>query len=410
MHVIKTIGTLALSSIALSIDARAQSLGCAGASGVTPTLEVRGIVRAGQTWSLDITAPGGLGIGYVLIGIPGLAPTTFPGQSAPYDLGTQFGDPLWGGCRLYFDPNLAIVPYAFDPNVNGGLATIDFPGWDNGTLFMQVINLDADFVTRIAGVSSYIGVTGMAPPEVVAIPPGTFEMGSAAANTAPYFNDAAQQPVHTVTISYPFWMGEYEVRQDEFFALGGLTAGLGVGFYPTLPIIEVRWDEARDFCAALTAQEALLGNLPPGYEYRLPTEAEWEYACRAGTTTEFNVGSTLDCSDARFSLSQHTGSACGNAFPAFVGEYAPNAFGLHDMHGNAAEWCLDVYQPYVAGAVTDPFVAAPAGASNPSRVVRGGGYWSASSACRSASRMGMAQNLAGFTTGFRVVLGPILVP
>lgn len=410
MHSFGTIGSIALTSLLLANDARAQVLGCAGASGVTPTLEVKGNIRAGQTWSLDITAPGGLGIGYLLVGIPGQPHTTFPGQLPPFDLEAYFGDPLWSGCRLYFDPNFAVVPYTFDPNANGGLKTFNFPGWDHGTLYLQVINLDPDFVTRIAGVSYLAGATGMAPPEVVAIPPGTFEMGSAAPNAAPYFNDAAQQPVHTVTISYPFWMGKYEVRQDEFFALGGLTAGVGVGYFPNLPLIEVRWEEALDFCTALTAQEALLGNVPPGYEYRLPTEAEWEYACRAGTTTEFNTGAALDCTDAKFTVAQHTGASCGATFPAFVGAYAPNAFGLHDMHGNAAEWCLDAYQPYVAGAVTDPFVAAPLGASSVERVLRGGSFAQDSSACRSASRRGFPQARANFTSGFRIVLGPILVP
>jgi formylglycine-generating enzyme required for sulfatase activity len=413
MHVIKSLGTLALTSLLFVTDARAQGqygFGCAGASGVTPTLATRGIIRAGQTWSLDITAPGGLGVGFLLIGTTGLTSSFFGGQNLPIKLATAFGDPLWLGCELWMDPNYAIVPYTFDPNVNGGLVTFDFPGWDVGSMVMQVINIDADFVNRLAGMSSALVAAGKAPPEVVAIPPGTFVMGSSAPNTAPYFNGPEQQPRHTVTISYPFWMGKYEVTIDEFVAQGTFISGIGLVYLPNFPIHEVRWVEARDYCAALTAQEAQLGNLPPGYEYRLPTEAEWEYACRAGTTTEFNVGAALDCAVANYSVDQQTGTACGVDIPTAVGSYVPNAFGLHDMHGNAAEWCLDAYQPYVAGAVTDPFVAAPAGAWNPKRVVRGGSFWQPSSECRSASRLGVPQESASYIHGFRIVLGPILVP
>ncbi|MCP3879883.1 MAG: formylglycine-generating enzyme family protein, partial [Sulfitobacter sp.] len=118
---------------------------------------------------------------------------------------------------------------------------------------------------------------------MVSIPAGSFDMGSNAPNAAPYFNDAGQQPVHNVTISEAFWMGEHEVTQAEYQALMGSNPSHLSG--PNLPVETVSWNDAVAYCTALTAQEMAAGNLPTGYEYRLPTEAEWEYACRAGTTT-----------------------------------------------------------------------------------------------------------------------------
>jgi formylglycine-generating enzyme required for sulfatase activity len=138
----------------------------------------------------------------------------------------------------------------------------------------------------------------------------------------------------------------------------------------------------------------------------LPTEAEWEYACRTGTTTEFNTGASLFCSDARFYYSYHSNSGCsGQWVPVSVGSYAPNAWGLYDMHGNVWEWCLDSVANYPAGAVTDPFVT-----GGPFRVYRGGGWDSYSDLCRSAIRNYGGPGVADYRIGFRVVLAPVLVP
>ncbi len=138
----------------------------------------------------------------------------------------------------------------------------------------------------------------------------------------------------------------------------------------------------------------------------MPTEAEWEYCCRAGTTTEWHTGTSLGTSQANFN-----GALANAAYPlgqtSVVGSYAPNAFGLRDMHGNVAEWCLDAYAPYAPGAVTNPFVT-----GGTARVVRSGAYGSNSLAisCRSAIRYVAASFGTSGDIGFRVVLAPALVP
>jgi formylglycine-generating enzyme required for sulfatase activity len=241
-------------------------------------------------------------------------------------------------------------------------------------------------------------------PGMVAIPAGTFLMGSNAAPGPPYYGGPDQQPVHQVTISYPFWMGQHEVTQAEYTALIGSNPSGFLG--ATRPVERVTWHDARAYCAALTTQQAGLGNVPAGLEYRLPTEAEWEYTCRAGTTTEFYYGPGLFCNQARFVYSFHSTSVCNSNDTVPVGSYAPNAFGLYDMHGNVFEWCLDSYAPYTSASVTDPFVS-----GGPRRHHRGGGWNGNSHSCRSAFRVqGSDPGFSSNLVGFRVVLAPALVP
>jgi formylglycine-generating enzyme required for sulfatase activity len=171
------------------------------------------------------------------------------------------------------------------------------------------------------------------------------------------------------------------------------------------PVEQVSWNNAIAYCAALTTQQAASGNVPAGYHFRLPTEAEWEYACRAATTTEFFTGSALFCSDAEFSYSYHSNSSCNTPNHAPVGSHAPNAWGLLDMHGNVWEWCLDSMGIYPAGAVTDPFTT-----GGFARVIRGGSWAVESFGCRSALRSVGNPGDAYIDVGFRVVLAPILEP
>ncbi|MFT5200287.1 MAG: sulfatase activating formylglycine-generating enzyme [Planctomycetota bacterium] len=245
-------------------------------------------------------------------------------------------------------------------------------------------------------------IAGMVP-----IPSGSFDMGSSASTGVPYANGPEQQPVHNVTISQGFWMGSHEVTQAEYSALMGSNPSSFSGV--NLPVEQVRWDDAMDYCTALTLQQLVLGNLPSGMEYRLPTEAEWEYACRAGTTTEFNVGPGLFCPDARFSFSQHSLTSCvtsaaPNTVP--VGSYPANGFGLFDMHGNVLEWCLDSFSAYSPGALVDPFVT-----GGSVRVLRGGSWQSSSDTARSAYRLRyLIPGQTNASTGFRIVLAGILIP
>lgn len=241
------------------------------------------------------------------------------------------------------------------------------------------------------------------PPGMVAIPAGTFMMGSNVASGAPYYGNSGEQPVHEVTISACFWMGEHEVTQAEYQALTGSNPSLFQG--AALPVERVSWYDAQSYCIALTAQQAAQGQVPPGYEYRLPTEAEWEYACRAGTTTPFHYGPELFCGEARFSYSFHSTLSCNQSGTGPVGSYAPNAFGLYDMHGNVWEWCLDSYAAYAAGSQVDPFVNI---GSN--RVIRGGSWIYFSYYCRSALRLNRGPSAALEDVGFRVVLAPVLAP
>jgi formylglycine-generating enzyme required for sulfatase activity len=404
-----TLAALGLSAVLFALPCSAQSSfgsGCPGASGVTPSLAVGGIVKSGQNWTLEVRAPGGLGLGYLLVGFSKTSASTFGGLALPLDLGGLFADPLWNGCPLNVDPSYAVLPYLFDPNASGGLAQLVFPGFDIGRVHMQAINLDADFVTRIAGVSAGLTVQRTPPAGMVAIDPGSFAMGSSAPNSAPFFGQALEQPVHTVSISYGFAMAQYEVTQQQYQSLMAANPSTNVG--PQRPVENVSWSDARDYCTALTAIETLAGNVPAGYEYRLPTEAEWEYACRAGTTLEFNTGFALTCSAARFSFSTHTGSFCAGTDPlppANVGSYGPNAWTLYDMHGNVSEWCLDSLASYPSTPVADPFETGGA-----LRIVRGGAWSSPSHLCRSASRAAVAPTSTSPSIGFRVVLAPILVP
>ena len=240
--------------------------------------------------------------------------------------------------------------------------------------------------------SSNSGARGQVPSGFAQIQAGTFQMGEV----------GVDEPVHTVTISYPFWMGATEVTQAEYAALMGSNPSQFQGSeYPdsaNRPVEQVSWHDARSYCKALTAQQSARGAVPSGYEFRLPTEAEWEYACRTGTTTSWNVGNSLSCSQANHNF-------CIGKQTSVVGSYAPNAWGLYDMHGNVWEWCLDSHGGYPSGAVTDPFVT-----GGPYRVIRGGGWLNSSYYCRSAIRYYNDPGFAVNNVGFRVVLAPVLVP
>ena len=226
------------------------------------------------------------------------------------------------------------------------------------------------------------------------IPAGSFRMG-----------DTQERPNTLVHISRGFWVARYEVTQEVWKAIMGTSPSQGahvgmVGKVKDAPVENISWFDATEFCRKINTREQAAGRLPPGYEYRLPTEAEWEYAGRAGSTTDQEDPRTLD------EISWHYGWNGGNSdcHTHAVGLKRPNAWGLCDMIGNVYEWCADWYGPYVGGELTDP--AGPS--SGVDRVNRGGSFDTLAEDSRVASRNGISPGDKTFTIGCRIVLGPRL--
>jgi formylglycine-generating enzyme required for sulfatase activity len=186
-------------------------------------------------------------------------------------------------------------------------------------------------------------------------------------------------------------MGKYAVSQGQYAAVMGTNPSSLTG-RTDLPVENVSWAEAASFCATLTEQERQAGRLPAGQEYRLPTEAEWEYACRAGTTTVFSFGDDPQYGEIA-EYGWHSGNSAGQPHP--VGAKAPNVWGLHDMHGNVWEWCQDSKGPYPRPSFLP--------SSDTDRVVRGGSWRSNACDCRSAYRGYGSPDNRYDDVGFRVV-------
>jgi len=238
------------------------------------------------------------------------------------------------------------------------------------------------------------------------IEPGTFMMGSPKDELGRR-DDEVQ---HQVTLTKAYWLGKYEVTQAQYEAVMGTNPSWYKG--DDLPVECVSWYDAKEFCSKLTALEREAGRLPEGYRYTLPTEAQWEYACRAGTTTALNSGKNLSkaeiCSEMdevgwywynAGIVSYEKGLTCTRP----VGEKKSNAWGLYDMHGNVGEWCSDFYEDYPAFAAVDP-TGADTGID---RVVRWGSWWHYAWVCRSACRGYDASDAKYTNLGFRVALAPV---
>lgn len=212
-------------------------------------------------------------------------------------------------------------------------------------------------------------------PNMVWIDPGTFTMGSPPNEQESY---QTERPQTVVTLTTGFWIGSREVTQAEYQAVVGRNPSLHFGD-TTRPVESMTWYDAVGFCGTLTIREHLAGRIPGNWAYRLPTEAEWEYAARAGTTTRFSFGD-----DPSYTSLPNYGwySGNGGGSPHSVGGKSPNAWGLYDIHGNVWEWCQDYYGSYPGGQVFDPL--GPASGSD--RLVRGGSFNYGGRECRSASR------------------------
>jgi formylglycine-generating enzyme required for sulfatase activity len=251
-------------------------------------------------------------------------------------------------------------------------------------------------------------------------PPGSFHMGRVPERQRG-FQDI-DIPVG-VTLRHGFWMGKFEVTQAQWRRVMGATLReqrakdpkqprpVGddtmrdhVGEGPDHPIYFTSHAEAEEFCRKRTEAERGAGRLEPGWEDRLPTEAQWEFACRAGTTTATAFGDRPSSTQANFDGSRPFNGAPAGPYlheTTPVGSYPPNAWGLHDMHGNVWEWCLDGYQRRPVGG-TDPLEEP----TSPGRVIRGGCWHNWRSMCLSTSRGPGEVNQRGSGLGFRVTLVP----
>ena len=228
--------------------------------------------------------------------------------------------------------------------------------------------------------------------EMVLIPAGKFLMGGKKIPVDPFSNIKVAQPLedefpqHEVTLTKPFYMGKYEVTQEQWFEIMGENPSTEKG--RKLPVTNVSWNECHFFIRKL--------NEKTNGVYRLPTEAEWEFACRAGTSTAYSFGDKMTPKDANYADS-------GIGKPVEVGSYKPNAFGLYDMHGNVLEWCEDWYGDYPGGAVTDP----KGPATGKLRVLRGGSFNYYGSSARSSYRLsGSPTNRLNAGLGFRLARTP----
>jgi formylglycine-generating enzyme required for sulfatase activity len=228
---------------------------------------------------------------------------------------------------------------------------------------------------------------------------GRFRMGSPAAE-AGRSND--EGPQMEVTISRGFWLGIFTVTQEEWKMVAEGVSGLNAepSYFrgERLPVEQVSWDDCQGWLRELKTLEE--DRLSDGFEYRLPTEAEWEFACRAGSTTRFCFG------DADGELGEY-GWYSGNSGSRTrsVGEKKANAWGFYDMHGNVWEWCQDRYGGALpGGSVTDP--RGPIGGTN--RIFRGGSWGMGASRCRSAYRVWNKPGYRDYTLGFRVALAPVV--
>jgi formylglycine-generating enzyme required for sulfatase activity len=232
--------------------------------------------------------------------------------------------------------------------------------------------------------------------EMIWVEPGTFTMGD-----SDITGTLSQWHLeHEVTLTQGFYLGKYEVTQAQYEAvMTGNTDGLSATpsnwpNNPDRPVEQVSWNDVQVFFARLNEQQA--SDLPAGWEYALPTEAEWEYACRAGTTTNYYWGDSITISNANYRDS-------GYSQTRDVGQYSANPWGFFDMHGNVHEWTADWYAPFSLEAQTDPV-----GPETGSRRAFRGGSWNTQGSSMSAAQRGSSMPDGSFNElGFRVALKQI---
>ena len=195
-------------------------------------------------------------------------------------------------------------------------------------------------------------------------------------------------PAHPVILTKGFYLGKFEVTQEQYEKVMGNNPSEFKG--DKLPVETVSWNDAVEFCDELNKKE----RIPRGWAFALPTETQWEYACRAGTTTAYSWGNEITPQLANYKNN-------GLKKTVEVGSYSANPWGFFDMHGNVWEWTTDASGPYASGAQTDPFNA---GATGSNRVIRGGAWSRAPSNLRSGHRDNSFPTDRPSNAGFRVAL------
>lgn len=236
--------------------------------------------------------------------------------------------------------------------------------------------------------------------DIVWVPGGTFTMGSPESEPGRRANEG---PSHRVTISSGFWMGKTEVTQRQYRQAMGINPAEFKSSGLDAPVENVSWVAAKNFCDRM--QGFLVGELA-GKTVRLPTETEWEYACRADVKDAFHFGPCLDSTQANYDGSSPQEGCTKGTFrggTTAAKSFSANAWGLFDMHGNVWEWCLDGLRPYDNSPKTDP-----TGPTVPpsAKVIRGGSWMFGAQSCRSASRYAVHPDQSDNNIGFRILVMP----
>ena len=236
---------------------------------------------------------------------------------------------------------------------------------------------------------------------LVLIRPGTFKMGSE--ERSRFSRRVDETPAHVVEITKPFYLGATEVTQAQWCAVMGSKSNPSRRKSPGLPVTGVSWEDCQEFCRRLTELERQSGRLSATARYGLPTEAEWEYACRAGSTTKYCFGDDRRLLGEYAWYRRNAGSR-----PKAVRQKRPNAWGLYDMHGNAAEWCQDWYSSqYYGKCQKERLCQDPQGPEKgTTRVLRGRSWLLGSIHCRSSARHSKRPSYGLDISGFRVCLRP----
>ena len=257
---------------------------------------------------------------------------------------------------------LAIVIFHL-VSINGCVSTIHRGGGGTGGAFTNALGM-----------------------KFVYVPPGTFIMGSPPYEPGRYHDEIR----HQVTLTHGFYMQTTPVTQGQWTAIMGINPSHFNDCGDNCPVEQISWNEVQKFIRRL--------NQRTGKSYRLPTESEWEYACRTGTRTRFFFGN----SDSQLGLYAWYDENSGRTTHP-VAQKQPNAWGLYDMYGNVWEWCSDWYGDYPSGSVTDP--AGPASGDN--RVIRGGSWNCDARYCRSAIRGGYGPGFRFYNLGFRLAASAV---